>query len=103
MALVQCCCWGDIIAYDAADSHDGHKRRFVPLREQASSSEKYPERTLLMCWPSNVSNITFGVVDLGTFRVDKIFMGIPYLLVLYVAELGHAGIIRAAKGWGDPF
>ena len=56
-----------------------------------------------MCWPSNVSNITFGVVDLGTFRVDKIFMGIPYLLVLYVAELGHAGIIRAAKGWGDPF
>ncbi len=99
-------CGVDIVAYDAADSHDGHKHRFRHALvkdggvEQASS-EEHRGRALMLCWPDIVGDSAFDDADRGTFGFDTLraYAGDT---VVYVGELGP-GVVRAAKGWGDPF
>ena len=96
----------DIVAYDAEDSHDGHKHRFRHSLvrdggvEQASSKE-HSGRALMLCWPDIVGDSALDDADRGTFGFDtlKTFEGDT---VVYVGELGP-GVVKAAKGWGDPF
>ena len=96
----------DIVAYDAADSHDGHKHRFRHgmVRdggvEQASSKE-HTGRALMLCWPDIVGDSALDDADRGTFGVDTLraYSGDT---VVYIGELGP-GVVKAAKGWGDPF
>jgi hypothetical protein len=96
----------DIVAYDAPDSHDGHKHRFRHgmVRDggvEQAASEEHGGRALMLCWPDIVGDSAADDADRGTFGVDTLraYSGDT---VVYVGELGP-GVTRAAEGWGDPF
>jgi len=99
----------DIVAYDAIDSHGGHKHRFrhEMVRdggvEQASSKE-HAGRALMLCWPDIVGDSASDDADRGTFGYDtlKAYIQNQGDTVIYIGELGPS-VVRAAKGWGDPF
>ena len=99
----------DIVAYDAIDSHGGHKHRFRHelVRdggvEQASSKE-HAGRALMLCWPDIVGDSASDDADRGTFGYDtlKAYSQNQGDTVIYIGELGPS-VVRAAKGWGDPF
>jgi hypothetical protein len=97
----------DIVAYDAIDSHDGHKHRFRHdmVRdggvEQASSKE-HAGRALMLCWPDIVGDSASDDADRGTFGYDTLKAYNQGDIVIYVGELGPS-VVRASKGWGDPF
>jgi len=96
----------DIVAYDAVDSHQGHKHRFRHSLvrdggvEQAGADE-HKGRALFLCWPDIVGDSAADDADRGTFGVDclKAYKGDT---VIYVGEIGP-DVVHAKEGWSDPF
>lgn len=94
----------DIQAYDLEDSQRGQKTRFRHSLVQDGGVEqvsKHLDRTLLLCWPDIVGDSAHDDADRGSFGLDTLqaYKGDTFV---YVGELGP-GVVRAAKGWGDPF
>lgn len=105
----------DIVAYDLAESQGGQKHRFRHSMVQDGGVEQaslalHAGRALFLCWPDIVGDSAHDDADRGSFGVDTLraYQGDT---IVYVGELGSAssdgnsgaGVVRAAKGWGDPF
>ena len=96
----------DILAYDLPDSHGGQKHRFRhdivgDGGVEKVSSDEHAGRALMLCWPDIVGDSAPDDADRGTFGLDclRAYRGTT---VVYIGELGPE-VVRAAKGWGDPF
>jgi len=104
----------NIVAYDASDSHNGHKHRFrhsmvrdggVEQAAATASSKEHESRALMLCWPDIVGDSASDDADRGTFGVDTLNAYCNEgegTMVIYIGELGP-DVVRAQKGWGDPF
>ncbi len=96
----------DIVAYDAKDSHGGQYFRFRHecVRDggaEQASSEEHAGRALMLCWPDIVGDSALDDSDRGTFGFDTLKAHVGDT-VIYIGEMGP-GVVKAAKGWGDPF